>query len=339
MVGENYNFPAWAQALGLEADDRSLADLKWHELVGQGFLAWEDGQLHRMLESHERGFTDRLRALLRGEYYVPYLPCLLRGDVDVDRADFIRRDTHQCGVAYGGYDLDWLVSTCTVGEAGGKLVVGFDSRKAVRVVEQFLTARRALYDSVYHHRMVRSAEGMVALLLRRYQDVLQEAGDAAGGAREHPLVRLMKGDALGPQELLSLDDYSLWVLIDSLATAEGADDTVRDLAQRLLARDLFKLVPCASERVRNFLLDEGAHERIHDAIRPFCPKRPEYYLIVDRARFVMLAERECSYSVSEWAAAPMRDHDELHQHRGRPEDFVRLFTVREAVEAVAKVVG
>jgi HD superfamily phosphohydrolase len=61
--------------------------------------------LHRLLEQHENGSSARISELLLGEYYIPYLSRLLSSDVDVDRADFIRRDTHQTGVAYGRFDL------------------------------------------------------------------------------------------------------------------------------------------------------------------------------------------------------------------------------------------
>ena len=99
IVGEDYDFDRWIQKLGLTSEKDNLRGAKWHELVGQGFLAWEDGKLHRLLEGHDDGFSRRLRYLLRGKYYLPYLPRLLDSDIDVDRADFLRRDTHQCGVA------------------------------------------------------------------------------------------------------------------------------------------------------------------------------------------------------------------------------------------------
>ena len=102
--------------------------------------------------------------MLRGSHFVPYLPKLLSSDVDIDRADFVLRDAFQTGVAYGRFDLNWLISTCTIGETiTNELVVGFDGTKALRAVEQLLIARRSLYRTVYFHKTVRSAEGMVAM--------------------------------------------------------------------------------------------------------------------------------------------------------------------------------
>src|SRR5947209_2407331 len=97
VIGDHYDVDGWLTAFGLQSEKDQLQGLKWHELVGQALLAWPDGHLHKFLERYERGFTERIRRLLRGEYYLPYLPHLLHGDIDVDRADFLIRDAQQCG--------------------------------------------------------------------------------------------------------------------------------------------------------------------------------------------------------------------------------------------------
>ncbi|MGB9455654.1 MAG: HD domain-containing protein [Bryobacteraceae bacterium] len=344
IVGENYDFDRWIHKLGLAGEKDNLRDAKWHELVGQGLLAWEDGKLHRLLEGHDAGFSRRLRYLLRGKYYLPYLPRLLASDVDVDRADFLRRDTHQCGVAYGRYDLDWLISTCTVGQTDQcDLVVGFDKRKAVRVVEQFLIARRALYETVYYHKTVRIVEGMVALFLRRLKEVAAaESGRLGVFDFLKPLIAMISGEVLSPPELLSLDDFALWILIQAVSEAKGMDETVHDLGQRILARDLFKIVPCPNEKVREFLLKPDGHDRLHSAIQPFCSGKAAYYLYIDSTNFAMLAERpgNMAYLVDEnRLATPIRDNEALRGYRAKPEESLRLFTLSEAVGAVVSAIG
>ena len=110
MSGEDFDAEQWKAKLGLSGDVFLRKSVKWHVLVGQALLAWPDGELHRTLEQHEKGSSERLRAFLLGKYFIPYLPRLLNSDVTVDRADFLRKDSHQCGVAYGGFDLNWLIS-------------------------------------------------------------------------------------------------------------------------------------------------------------------------------------------------------------------------------------
>jgi HD superfamily phosphohydrolase len=95
------------------------------------------------------------------------------------------------------------------------------SEATSQVIEQFLIARQALYDTVYYHKTVRSAEGMVALFLRRLKEVLH--GDTAFDKRQlaTPYVRIISGEALDQGELLSLDDFSLFVLIETAQTPKA----------------------------------------------------------------------------------------------------------------------
>lgn len=340
VIGEPFDFEAWLTTLGLSAYREVVKGAKWHELVTASLLVWPDGQLHGLLEQNEEGTSDRVLHLLRGQYYLAYLPRILDSDVDVDRADFLRRDTRQTGVAYGRYDLDWLISTLTVGKTDqGELVVGFD-RKSIRVIEQFLVARQALYETVYYHKTVHSAEGMVALFLRRARDVVREGGKLDASGLLTPYTRLMQGEALEPQELLGLDDYSLNVLIDVLAKARGVDSTVVDLGKRILARDLFKLVPARSEDVEELLAKPDGYQRIYDSIKPFCKGDPKYYLVVDRGKFSMLSETPSSqtYTIDDQGLArPIREHQVLGTFARKQTRFTRLFTISSAVEAVGKL--
>lgn len=342
IVGEKYDFPAWVKTFGLEAEADALKGMKWHELVAQAMLADEGGKLHRLLESHEAGTSKRLRLLLQGKYYIPYLSKLLSSDVDVDRADFLKRDTHLSGVAYGRYDLDWLISTCCVGNrSNGDLVLGFDQRKSVRVIEQFLIARRALYETLYYHKTVRSAEGMVAKFLHRLREVSKADGHISRGIEiTRPLLRIISGETLEVRELLSLDDFALWVLIENVARNSESDPTAQDLAKRILARDLFKLVPCASEKVSDFILNK-TEAPIHEVIRKFCPGDPSNYLIVDHMNFKMLSENETQMSYfidNDRRASFVRDHESLRHDWKKAESSIRLFTIREAVDSVKKLI-
>jgi HD superfamily phosphohydrolase len=338
--GDDYN-DKWFDTLGLASEKNAERRMKWHELVTQALLAWDEGVLHKLLEQHEIGFSARLRLLLKGDYYIPFLPQLLSGDVDVDRADFIMRDARQAGVAYGRYDLDWLISTSTVGfTSHKKLVVGFDERKAPRVVEQFLIARRAMYDTVYHHKTVRSAEGMIGLFLRRLKDVSKKQ-ELEGAAFVRPLIKMIAGNCLTPEELLSLDDYSLWVLMNNVANDSDFDVTARDLAKRILGRNLFKYIPCDSRKLNDMLRRDDGYLKIYEAIEPFCLGKRESYLVVDTISFSMLSESEGNFSYfinGKRDAAPIKDHAVCHHYWNAKDECVRLFTLEEAVEAVKKVI-
>jgi uncharacterized protein len=345
--GEKFDRKAWCASLGLSCEEH-LQRLSWHELVGQALLAWPDGQLNKLLEQQEEGTSARVGRLLAGEYYLPYLPRLLSSDVDFDRCDFVIRDGQQAGVAYGAYDLEWLISTVTVGTVGTTnrfLVSGFDRRKAPRVVEQFLVARRAMYDTVYYHKTVRSAEGMMGLLLRRMKQVVKEKGWIWGETSLFDAYKkVVEGGALGPSDILKLDDYSLWVLIVHLSTRPELDVTLADLAGRIISRDLFKMVPCQQIELEGFLRKQDAQERLQNAVSHFCPGDKSYYVHIDSAVIDMLSEKpdESAYFVDiesiDRPATPIREHKQLKPHWEEPHEIVRLYVPREAVEAVLKAV-
>lgn len=342
IVGENFDRSAWFKKLQIPEDETELLkNAKWHEIVGHGLLAWKGGELHELLEHHEIGSSRRLRFLLRGKHYLPYLPGLLRGDIDVDRADFLRRDTHQTGVAYGRFDLDWLISTCTVGQTvTNKLVVGFDQRKGLRVVEQFLIARRALYDTVYHHKTVHSAEGMIALFLKRLREFVLGGGEVRVDAFVKPMIDMISGLAVEPKDVLSLDDFAIWSLINEVTDA-SADSVLSDLGSRILTRNLFKMIPCTPDRVREFMQNGDWHERLLAAIRPFCPGEPKYYLAVDytSVSFFSSNHDEDSFLIDEnRLAIPMCEHEDLRGYAGKANKMSRLFTLREAVSAVKNII-
>jgi len=343
VIGE-FNRTKWARTLGLSGESR--LPKKWHEMVGQALLAWPDGQLHRLLEQAEEGTSTRIRKLLMKEYYLPYLPRLLSGDVDCDRCDFILRDAHQSGVSHGRYDLKWLISTATVGATGEQLVAGFDKRKAPRIVEQFLIARRALYETVYCHKTVKSAEGMVGLLLKRLKQVTRDKGWILSDQTFFsPFKKAIEGEPLEPQEVMQLDDYGLWGLIQHLSNRSGVDVTLADLAKRIISRDLLKVVPCAQPKVEEFVRDVENHRRMHEVVSKFCPGDPQYYVHVDSEPFEMFCpdESEHSYFVDlenrNRPATAIRDHPLFRSHHLEPERIVRLYVPRETVESVRRMIS
>ncbi len=343
IVGDDFDRVAWATALGLDVNDSIVRDAKWHEMVGHGLLSWPEGQLHRLLKLHETDRPERIRQFLSKRYYYPYLPRLLNSDVDVDRADFIMRDTHNTGVAYGRYDLDWLISTCTLGksEDTNEWVVGFDTHKAVRVIEQFLIARQAMYDTVYHHKTVRCIEGMVALLLKRLKDVVAGGSAPASPDLISPMIKILRRETLEPHEFLRLDDFALFVLIDTVAQGLFKDDTAQDLATRIQSRDLFKMVPVDDERIASFVTSVENMEKLHTLVQRHVPGHAKYYVAIDRARFEMLSRNRAQHVMlvdHDRMATRAAEHDMLTSYRQPEHIRTRIFTVGPAIESVRRLI-
>lgn len=80
-----------------------------------------------------------------------FLKSIISGELDVDRMDYLLRDAHYTGVAYGVYDKDHLIRNLGITLQDGHFRLTIDST-AVRAFEDFLLARYHMFLQVYHHK-------------------------------------------------------------------------------------------------------------------------------------------------------------------------------------------
>jgi hypothetical protein len=356
VITKSWDRVAWCKALGVTPTDPVVARAKWHELVGYAFLGWPDGTLYQMLEAQEKDSADRLRRFIAGQYYLTYLPRLISSDVDVDRSDFLLRDSLMTGVGYGKFDLQWIIShttlgTCEIpGQTSRRWVVGFEKGKALYSVEHVLVARRALYRKVYHHKSVRSVEALLGKFLRRLT-YLARAGRLPVDSylKDSPVIRVASGAAVPPEDLLNIDDYTLWGIVTHLASSPRQDPIIANLARRLNSRDLLKRVAINSDRLEEYFQEhQDAWPTVLRIVGKYTAE-PEYFSILDRPDFTMLEtdDSQCAYLIdtrdSSRTAKRLKDHGLFSGSATREKSAVRLFVPHEARdkvrEEIAKVVG
>jgi len=170
----------------------------------------------------------------------PFLDQIVRSSVDVDKMDFLLRDSYHTGAGYGTIDIFRLIYTMDVLE--GNLAV---DATALSTLETFLLARLESFRAIYFHRTTRAAQIMVIKALEQAKDELD----------------LFKTDSL--QEYLKLDDSTLWELLKN-SSSRGI---IRDLDNR-------KLLKCAYEKtffvrdqlVTNIFNNESVRNQIEEEI-------------------------------------------------------------------------
>lgn len=96
----------------------------------------------------------------------PQLTGLINSSLDMDRFDYLLRDSHAAGVPYGNIDLNYLLNNLRVSPKG---LVGL-SEKALPAAEQFLLARFFMHRTVYYHKTTYGMEQVCQQLLRRARD-------------------------------------------------------------------------------------------------------------------------------------------------------------------------
>lgn len=133
-----------------------------HEMIS--LLLME--QLNRELG----GQLDTAIAIFTGQYPKKFLGQLVSGQLDVDRMDYLNRDSFFTGVAEGVIGYDRILKMLTVWE--DQLMV---EEKAIYSIEKFLVSRRLMYWQVYLHKTVLCAEKMLQKVLHRAVSIRAQA--------------------------------------------------------------------------------------------------------------------------------------------------------------------
>jgi len=110
--------------------------------------------------------------IFTGKHPKRFLYQLISGQLDVDRLDYLIRDSFFTGVAEGVVSYDRIIKMLTVKD--GELMI---EEKAIYSIEKFLVSRRLMYWQVYIHKTVLSAEMMAVKLIRRAKELIAQNKD------------------------------------------------------------------------------------------------------------------------------------------------------------------
>lgn len=169
-----------------------------HEDVARPLIT--SGEVAEALSELAPDAPERVLALIRGVSRSP-LQGLVSGSLDLDKIEYLRRDTLMCGVPYGTIDADRLINALTVvtDPQDGALRIGV-LEKGLSALESLLFAKYQMYRNVYWHHAVRSATAMykrlVAAALERRALEVRELAQLTDEALLHTL------EARSPSPLL-----------------------------------------------------------------------------------------------------------------------------------------
>ncbi len=179
-------------------------------------------------------------AIFNNVYKKPFLHQLVSSQLDMDRLDYLKRDSFFTGVSEGVVGSERIIKMLNV--VNGELAV---ERKGIYSIEKFLVARRLMYWQVYLHKTVLSAEFLLTKILSRakelaHQDVELFASDAFSEFLYHTIT---KEDFIAQPDLLKtfalLDDYDIMGSIK--VWAAHPDHILSQLCQRMVNRNLLKI--------------------------------------------------------------------------------------------------
>tara|TARA_Y100001933_G_C18940373_1_gene539270 strand:+ start:42 stop:1280 length:1239 start_codon:yes stop_codon:yes gene_type:complete len=200
--------------------------------------------------------SDLHQALLIFENKHPkkYLYELVSSQLDMDRLDYLNRDSFYTGVSEGIIGTERLIDMLNV--SNNQLVL---EEKGIYSVEKFIIARRLMYWQVYMHKTVVSAEYMLIHILRRAKYLAQKDHEIFANSSLAYFLNnnITKSDFEKDNKALnhfaSIDDNDIWSAIKEW---QNSNDVVLSmLANGLINRGLFKIEisanPFSSERIKN----------------------------------------------------------------------------------------
>lgn len=178
--------------------------------------------------------------IFQNKYHKGFLHQLISSQLDVDRLDYLKRDSFYSGVSEGVINSDRIISMFNV--SNGELVV---DAKAIYSIEKFIIARRLMYWQVYLHKAVLSAEFTLVEVLKRAKTLVQ---NGEGLFSTSALMTFLKNDYClddfntNPEFLelfCQLDDFDIMTSIKEWT--KYPDKVLSTLSQKIIQRKLLKI--------------------------------------------------------------------------------------------------
>ena len=181
------------------------------------------------------GALDTALAIFKGSYPKKFLNQLVSSQLDMDRLDYLKRDSFYTGVAEGNINSERLITMLSIHE--GNLAI---EEKGLYSVEKFLMARRFMYWQVYLHKTGLAAEALLVRLIRRARQLRElEALPTYSPSLRYFLFERDPSAPFGPRDLdafMELDDIDILAAVKQWTTS--TDPVLSRLCRMLLDRRL-----------------------------------------------------------------------------------------------------
>jgi len=273
-------------------------------------------EVHQVLTAADSRYPEMIAAVLERRFKPSFVVKLISSQLDVDRMDYLLRDSLHTGARYGNFDLDWLIHFLRLVEVDGDYELALDRAKGQRAAEEYILARYYMYQQVYHHKRNRAAGTMVLSVLRRAAALLRGGEEIFA---PEPLQRML----IDFKNFTVADHQALDDAVLGLAFREweaSPDPILSDLCRRFNRGRIFHTLEMS---LKHYL-------KLQDELRERARTQgfdPDYYLAIDSAS-------DNPYTDSYFFLGTPREVSEnvfLVDDRGR---LVELSAVSELIAAV-----
>ncbi len=229
------------------------------------------------LNLHFNGKLTHAIEVFNGTYYKKFLHQLISGQLDLDRMDYLNRDSFFTGVSEGVISFDRIIKMFNIYD--DNLVI---EEKGIYSIEKFLIARRLMYWQVYLHKTVISGEMILVKLLERAKEVAANGQDLFASPSLHHFLNNdinennFFSDHANLEHFTNLDDQDIYAAVK--VWTKHPDKILSTLCQMLTSRNLYK-VEMGNERADAdrvaFLKDAAVH------LLEIKPDEARYFVFTD----------------------------------------------------------
>ena len=212
--------------------EHSLLQNVKHEFISE--------QLMRRLNQQFEGSLDLTIKIFKNEYSKKFLHQLVSGQLDMDRLDYLRRDSFYTGVSEGTVGIERIIQMLNV--VNDELVV---DEKGIYSVEKFIMARRFMYWQVYLHKTSLAAEQLLQSILKRAKYLMNNGKDLFASPylkfflKSHYTENDLSSDSQVLDTYCFLDDSDIMSAVKVWMNAD--DQILTELCKMLVNRKLPKI--------------------------------------------------------------------------------------------------
>ena len=178
---------------------------KDHEEYTLLLIEDSESEINQLLKEYPN-ILDNVKKIITKTHERKFANQIISSQLDVDRLDYLLRDSYYCGTSYGVIDLEWLFKNAKI--IDDELV--FES-KTIQTLENFLLGRYHMYLSVYNHKKNIAIQKVYELFFERIFTIIEDKHHLA--KMIPALITLKEGKELSYSEFMSLDDNVFWTLI------------------------------------------------------------------------------------------------------------------------------
>ena len=222
--------------------EHSIVDGISHEEISLKFM--------RKLNIEFNNKLDLAIIIFEGKYHRKFFSQLISSQLDIDRLDYLKRDSFYTGVAEGNISSDRLIAMMYV--QNDELVI---EEKGIYSVEKFLVARRLMYWQVYLHKTGLVAENMLVNVLKRAKELAGRGYELfASSSLKYFLYNQIDEKSFSLQTLdifCKLDDYDILSAIKEWVN--HSDKILSLLSNMIIDRNLLKIEIQDKEFSKNYL--------------------------------------------------------------------------------------